>query len=229
MAEPGPEPGRVWRGLALCGVAVFLAAVAAGAALLAWNVAAAAAGGRRCPEPGVNATAAPEVEELRRQLAAAAQRELDLARQLERAEGARRGLEEVLRGCEARQNRLETQLTTLKIEREEAREQETQMGAENGALAEALARWEAAATESERRLDEAQRRARASEVEGGACAAREAELLERVRALEAEMSHRCRAPHPRPRKRSRPRPSPRSRLRPGSSGGCRRPARRAEG
>lgn len=47
-------------------------------------------------------------------------------------------------------------------------------------LAEALARWEAAATESARLLEEAQRRASTAEAEGGACAAREAALQERV-------------------------------------------------
>lgn len=45
---------------------------------------------------------------------------------------------------------------------------------------EALLRWEAAATESARQLDEAQRRARTAEAEGEACAAREAALRERV-------------------------------------------------
>lgn len=108
MAEPGPEPGRAWRLLALCGAAVFLAAAAAGSALLAWNLAASASRGPRCPEPGANATAppgapAPEVEELRRRLAEAAQREEALARQLDQAEGGRRELEEALRACEGRQ------------------------------------------------------------------------------------------------------------------------------
>lgn len=50
----------------------------------------------------------------------------------------------------------------------------------SAAPAEALARWEAAATESARLLEEAQRRARTAEAEGGACAAREAVLRERV-------------------------------------------------
>lgn len=45
---------------------------------------------------------------------------------------------------------------------------------------EALARWEAAATESARRLDEALRRAGVVEAEGEACAAREAALRERL-------------------------------------------------
>lgn len=48
------------------------------------------------------------------------------------------------------------------------------------APAEALARWEAAATESAKRLEEAQQQARTAEAEGGACAAREAVLRERV-------------------------------------------------
>lgn len=112
MAEPGPEPGRAWRVLALCGAAVFLAAAAAGAALLAWNLAAAASRGSRCPEPGpgpgANATAPPgdharEVEELLHQLAEAVKREKALARQLDQAEGVRRELEEALRACEGRQ------------------------------------------------------------------------------------------------------------------------------
>lgn len=110
MAEPGPEPGRAWRVLALCGAAVFLAAAAAGAALLAWNLAAAASRGSRCPEPdqGVNATApprdlVPEVEELRRRLAEATQREEVLTRKLDQAEGIRWELEEALRVCEGRQ------------------------------------------------------------------------------------------------------------------------------
>lgn len=48
------------------------------------------------------------------------------------------------------------------------------------APAEALARWEAAATESARLLEEEQLRARTAEAEGGACAAREAVLRERM-------------------------------------------------
>ncbi|XP_040300802.1 coiled-coil domain-containing protein 194 [Leopardus geoffroyi] len=234
MAELGPEPGRAWRVLALCGAAVFLAAAAAGGALLAWNLASSASRGPRCPEAGANATApprdlAPEVEELRRQLAEATQRQEALARQLNQANRVRRELEEALRACEGRQSRLQTQLMTLKTEIEEAKAQGTQMGAENGALTEALARWEAAATESARRLDEAQQRARAAEAEGEACAAREAALRERAKALEAEMGPQRRVPHPRSRSGSRPRPSPRSRSRPRTSGGCRRPARRARG
>ncbi|XP_054959752.2 coiled-coil domain-containing protein 194 [Pan paniscus] len=234
MAEPGPEPGRAWRVLALCGVAVFLAAAAAGGALVAWNLAASAARGPRCPESGANATAPPGdpppgVDELRRRLAEAAEREEALARQLDQAASIRHELEKALKACEGRQSRLQTQLTTLKIEMDEAKAQGTQMGAENGALTEALARWEAAATESARRLDEALRRAGVVEAEGEACAAREAALRERLNALEAEMSPQRRVPRPRPRSGSRPRPSPRSRSRSGPSGGCRRPARRARG
>ncbi|KAB1260026.1 Coiled-coil domain-containing protein 194 [Camelus dromedarius] len=162
-----------------------LQAVAAGAALLAWNLAASASRKPLCPEPGTNTTAppgdpAPEVEELRRRLAEAAQREEALTRQLNQAESVRGQLEEALRACEGRQSRLQTQLMTLKTEMDEAKAQGTQMGAENGALTEALARWEAAATESAQRLDEAQRRARAAVAEGEACAAREAALRERV-------------------------------------------------
>lgn len=48
------------------------------------------------------------------------------------------------------------------------------------APAEALARWEAAATESAQRLDAVQRRASAAEAESEACAAREATLREHV-------------------------------------------------
>lgn len=75
---------------------------------MAWNLAASAARGPGCPEPGFNATAppqdpAPEVEELRRRLAESAQREETLARQLEQAEGVRGELEEALRACENRQ------------------------------------------------------------------------------------------------------------------------------
>ncbi|XP_053767925.1 coiled-coil domain-containing protein 194 [Desmodus rotundus] len=231
MAEPGPEPGRAWRVLALCGAAVFLAAAAAGAALLAWNLAAAASRGSRCPElePAVNATVpprdpAPEVQELQRKLAEATQREKALARQLDQAKGVHRELEEALRACEGRQSHLQTQLMMLKIEMEEAKAQGTQMGAENGALTEALARWEAVAAESTLLLEEEQRRARAAEAESGACAAREAALRERVKALEAETDPQRRVPHPRVRSGSWPRPSARSRSRSRSrpSGGCRR-------
>lgn len=108
MAEPGPEPGRTWWVLALCGAAVFLAAAAAGAALLAWNLAAAASRRSRCPElePGFNATVpprdpVPEVQELQRKLAEAARREKALARQLDQAESVHRELEEALRACES--------------------------------------------------------------------------------------------------------------------------------
>ncbi|XP_054549914.1 coiled-coil domain-containing protein 194 [Talpa occidentalis] len=235
MAEQGlEEPGRAWRLLALCGAAVFLAAAAAGGALLAWNLAASVSRGPRCLEPRVNATMppwdpAPEIEELQRRLAEAIQREEALARQLDQAQGVRQELEVTLRACEGRQSLLETQLVTLKTEMDEAKEQGTQMGAVNGALTEALARWEAAATESARRLDEAQGRASAAEAESGACAAREAALRARVNALKAEMDSLRRGQRPRTRSGSRPRPSPRSRSRPGTSGACRRPAQSTRG
>ncbi|XP_006898376.1 PREDICTED: uncharacterized protein LOC102860453 [Elephantulus edwardii] len=247
MAEPGPgpEPSRAWRLLALCGAAVFLAAVAAGAALLAWNLAASANRGHRCPEPGANGTVSPgnppenppgvptgdplEVEELRRQVAEAVQRQEALARQLEQAKGARQSLQEALRACEGRQSRLQTQLKTMKMEMDEARAQGTQMGKENGVLTEALMRWEEAAAEATRRQEEAQHRARAAEAEGGACAAREAALRERVNALETEMGPQRRESHPHPRSGSRPRSNPRSRGRPRPSGGCRRQGRRERG
>ena len=110
MAEPGPEPepGRAWRVFALCGAAVFLAAVAAGAALLAWNLASSASRRPRCPEPAANTTAppgdpGPEVEELRRRLAEAARLEEALTKRLKQAERVRRELEEALRACEGRQ------------------------------------------------------------------------------------------------------------------------------
>ena len=110
MAEPGPqpEPGRAWRVFALCGAAVFLAAVAAGAALLAWNLASSASRRPRCPEPSANTTAPPgdpepEVEELRRRLAEAARLEEALTKRLKQAERVRRELEEALRACEGRQ------------------------------------------------------------------------------------------------------------------------------
>lgn len=109
MAEPGPEPGRAWRLLALCGAAVFLAAAAAGGALVAWNLAASTARGTRCPEPEqVNATewppdSAPEIEELRRRLAEAEQRQESLAGWLQRTEGDRRELEVALKACKDRQ------------------------------------------------------------------------------------------------------------------------------
>ncbi|CAO2612473.1 Coiled-coil domain-containing protein 194 [Lemmus lemmus] len=140
MAEPGPEPGRAWRLLALCGAAVFLAAAAAGGALVAWNLAASTARGTRCPEPEqVNATvwppdSAPEIEELRRRLAEAEQRQESLAGWLQRAEGDRRELEVALKACKDRQSRLQTQLKTLRIEMDEAKAQGTQMGLQNGEL-----------------------------------------------------------------------------------------------
>lgn len=109
MAEPGPEPGRVWRLLALCGAAVFLAAAAAGGALVAWNLAASTARGPRCPEPEqVNSTvwpphSAPEVEELRRRLAEAEQSQESLVWRLQRAEGDRMELEAALKTCKDHQ------------------------------------------------------------------------------------------------------------------------------
>ncbi|XP_042637544.1 coiled-coil domain-containing protein 194 [Orycteropus afer afer] len=237
MAEQGPEPSRAWRLFALCGAAVFLAAVAAGAALLAWNLASSTARRPRCPKPEANTTVPkedppgdpprdpPEVEELRRQLAQAVQRQEALAGQLDQAEGVRRALEESLKACEGRQSRLQTQLKTLKKEMEEAKAQGTQMGEENGALTEALAHWQEAAADAALRLEEAQQRAHASEAEGGACAAREAVLQERVNALETEMRPKRRRSRPQPRSGSRLRPSTRPRARAGSSsGGCRRPA-----
>ncbi|XP_040846076.1 coiled-coil domain-containing protein 194 [Ochotona curzoniae] len=190
MAEPGPEPGRAWRLLALCGAAVFLAAAAAGGALVAWNLAASAARGAPCPEAEVhNATVPPptpprvpeaEVRELQRRLAEAAERAESLSAQLVRAERGRRGLQQALKTCENQQDRLQTQLTTLKLEMDEAKAQGTQMGVENGALAEALARWEAAATESARLLEEAQRQVGSAVAQSEACAAREVTLRERV-------------------------------------------------
>ncbi|XP_004616922.2 coiled-coil domain-containing protein 194 [Sorex araneus] len=244
MAESGRQLGRAWRALAVCATAVFLAVSAAGGALLAWNVAAATARGSRCPEPAPastdNATTAqgfpaPDVEELRRQLAEAIQDRAAVARRLEQAHGAHRELEGALKACEGRQSLLERQLATLKAEMDEAKARGTQIGAENGELTEAVARWEAAAAESARLLDEAQRRARAAEAEGGACAAREATLRQRVDALETELDPERRQSHsrpgsgarlcPRPRPSPRTRPSSRSRSRSGTSGGCQRPRR----
>ncbi|XP_062035434.1 coiled-coil domain-containing protein 194 [Lepus europaeus] len=179
MAEPGLEPGRAWRGLALCGAAVFLAAAAAGGALVAWNLAASANRGPGCPEPGLNATApppgdpGPELQDLQRRLAKAIE-------QRDRAERGRRTLESELKTCQTQQSQLRTELKTLKAELDEVKAQRTQMGAKNGALAEAVARWEAVAADSARRLDEAQLRAGAAEAQSGACAAREAALRERV-------------------------------------------------
>lgn len=49
------------------------------------------------------------------------------------------------------------------------------------------------------------------------------------KALEAQTGPQRRVSQPRTRSGSRPRPSPRSRSRPGTSGGCRRPTRRARG
>ncbi|XP_035582670.1 coiled-coil domain-containing protein 194 [Zalophus californianus] len=129
---------------------------------------------------GAPADLEPELEELRRRLAEATQQEEALARQLGPGNRVGRELEEALRACQGRQSRLQTQMMILKTEIEEAKAQGTQMGAENGALTDALARWEAAATESARRLDEAQQRARAAEAVAEACAAREAVLRERA-------------------------------------------------
>uniref|UniRef100_A0A8C5KET7 Coiled-coil domain containing 194 n=2 Tax=Jaculus jaculus TaxID=51337 RepID=A0A8C5KET7_JACJA len=237
MAEPGPEPGRAWRVLALCGAAVFLAAAAAGGALVAWNLAASTARGPRCfePPPGVNATApaplpdpASEVEELWRRLEEATLREETLAGRLERAERGRRELAETLRVCEGRQSQLQTQLKTLKIEMEEAKAQGMKMGLENGALTDALARWEAAAAESARRLEEARQSARAAKADGEACAAREVALQESIYTLETQLGPQQKGSHTRPRSRSRARPSIRSRSRSGPTKGCRRPPQSAQ-
>ncbi|XP_035307618.1 coiled-coil domain-containing protein 194 isoform X2 [Cricetulus griseus] len=231
MAEPGPEPGRAWRLLALCGAAVFLAAAAAGGALVAWNLAASTARGPRCPEPEqVNATlwppdSAPEVEELRRRLAEAEQLHESLAAQLQRAKGDKRELEVAFKACKDRQSRLQTQLKTLKIEMDEAKAQGTQMGLENGELTEALARWEAAAVESRQQLEAALQRVGAAEAAGEACAGREAALKERIDALETDLGNLQRLSRPRPRSGSRSKPSIRSRPRSGPTKGCRRPPR----
>ncbi|XP_041531024.1 coiled-coil domain-containing protein 194 [Microtus oregoni] len=231
MAEPGPEPGSAWRLLALCGAAVFLAAAAAGGALVAWNLAASTARGTSCPEPEqVNATvwppdSAPEIEELRRRLAEAEQRQESLAGWLQRAEGDRRELEVALKACKDRQSRLQTQLKTLRIEMDEAKAQGTQMGLQNGELTEALARWEAAATESKQQLEAAIQRAGAAEAEGEACVGREMALREHIFALEAELADLRRGSRPRPRSGPRSKPSIRSRPRSGSTKSCRRPPR----
>ncbi|KAM6168163.1 coiled-coil domain-containing protein 194 [Erethizon dorsatum] len=225
-----PGPGRAWRALALCGAALFLAAAAAGGALVAWNLAASTARGLRCPEPGANATTppqapVPELEELRRRLAEAVQREEALAGRLRQAERVREELEQALKAFEGRQIRLQTELKALETETDEARVQGARLGVENGALTEALARWEAAATEAARQREEAQQRAGAAEAEGEACAAREVALREHVSALEAALGAPRRGPRPRSGSRSRPRP----RARPGPSRGCRRPPRRVRG
>ncbi|XP_069915069.1 coiled-coil domain-containing protein 194 isoform X1 [Oryctolagus cuniculus] len=227
MAEPGLEPGRAWRGLALCGAAVFLAAAAAGGALVAWNLAASANRGPGCPEPGLNATApppgdpGPELQDLQRRLAKATERIKTLTGQLDQAEHGRRTLENDLKTYQTQQSQLRTELKTLKAELDEVKAQRTQMGAKNGALAEAVARWEAVAADSARRLDEAQLRAGAAEAQSGACAAREAALRERVKSLETGTGPRRQAPRPRTRPKSRTRSG--SRGRPKQTGGCRRP------
>ncbi|EDL90786.1 rCG38686 [Rattus norvegicus] len=186
MAEPGPEPGRAWRLLALCGAAVFLAAAAAGGALVAWNLAASTARGPRCPKSEqMNATVlppdwAPEVEELRRQLAQAEQAQENLVWRLQRAESDRRELEAALKTCKSSQSQLQTQLKALKIEMDQAKVRDTQMGLENGMLTEALVRWEATATESKQQLEEALRRAGAAEADSEACVGREVALREHM-------------------------------------------------
>ncbi|CAH6779772.1 coiled-coil domain-containing protein 194 [Phodopus roborovskii] len=231
MAEPGPEPGRAWRLLALCGAAVFLAAAAAGGALVAWNLAASTAQGVLCPEPEqINATvwtpdSTPEVEELRRQLAEAERLQESLATRLQRAEGDRRELEVVFKACKDRQSWLQTQLKTLKIEMDEAKAQGTQMGLENGELTEALARWETAAIESKQLLEATLQRVGAAEADGEACVGREAALKERIYALEAELGNLQRVSRPRPRSGSRSKPSIHSRPRSGPTKSCRRPPR----
>ncbi|XP_055474678.1 coiled-coil domain-containing protein 194 [Psammomys obesus] len=231
MAEPGPEPGLAWRLLALCGAAVFLAAAAAGGALVAWNLAATTARVPSCPEPEqVNATiwppdSATEVEELWRQLAEAEQRQESLVGRLQRAEGDRMELEAALKACKERQSRLQTQLKTQKIEMDQAKALGTKMGLENGELAEALARWEAVATESKQQLEEALQRAGAAEAVGEACVSREVALREHVYALEAELGTLRRESRPRLRSGSRSKPSIRSRLKSGPTKGCRRPPR----
>ncbi|XP_021074376.1 coiled-coil domain-containing protein 194 [Mus pahari] len=231
MAEPGPEPGRAWRLLALCGAAVFLAAAAAGGALVAWNLAASTARSPRCPEPEqMNATVRPpdsalEVEELRRRLAEAEQTQENLVWRLQRAEGDRRELEATLKACKDSQSRLQTQLKALKIEMDQAKVRGTQMGLENGMLTEALVRWEATATESKQQLEEALHRAGAAEADGEACVSREVALREHIYALEAELRTLRKESHPRPRSGSRTKPSIRYRPRSGSTKGCRRPPR----
>ncbi|XP_051025727.1 coiled-coil domain-containing protein 194 [Acomys russatus] len=231
MAEPGPEPGRAWRLLALCGAAVFLAAAAAGGALVAWNLAASTARGPRCPEPEqVNSTvwppdSAPEVEELRRRLAEAEQRQESLVWRLQRAEGNRMELEVALKACKDHQSRLQAQLKALKSEMDQAEARGTQMGLENGELAEALARWEAAAAESKQHLEEALQRAGAAKADGEACLGREVALTERVYALEAELGALRRGSRPRLRSGPKSKPSVRSRPRSGPTKGCRRPPR----
>ncbi|XP_023563413.1 coiled-coil domain-containing protein 194 [Octodon degus] len=230
MAGPGPEPGRAWRAFALCGAALFLAAAAAGGALVAWNLAASTARGQRCLEPVANATTpppdpAPELEELRRRLAEAAQREEMLAGRLRQAESDRQQLEQALKASESRQSRLQKELKALETERDQARAQGAQLAVENGVLTGALARWEAAASETSRLLAEAQQRAGAAEAEGEACTAREVALQEHLSALEASLGAPRRGPSPRSGSRSRSRP----RTRPGPSSGCRRSTRRLRG
>uniref|UniRef100_A0A8C2M1Z3 Coiled-coil domain containing 194 n=1 Tax=Cricetulus griseus TaxID=10029 RepID=A0A8C2M1Z3_CRIGR len=227
MAEPGPEPGRAWRLLALCGAAVFLAAAAAGGALVAWNLAASTARGPRCPEPEqVNATlwppdSAPEVEELRRRLAEAEQLHESLAAQLQRAKGDKRELEVAFKACKDRQSRLQTQLVThILIQACTWHRIQAPLSP-----VEALARWEAAAVESRQQLEAALQRVGAAEAAGEACAGREAALKERIDALETDLGNLQRLSRPRPRSGSRSKPSIRSRPRSGPTKGCRRPPR----
>ncbi|XP_052017818.1 coiled-coil domain-containing protein 194 [Apodemus sylvaticus] len=231
MAEPGPEPGRAWRLLALCGAAVFLAAAAAGGALVAWNLAASTARGPRCSEPELtNATArppdsAPEVEELRRRLAEAEQAQENLVWRLQRADGDRRELEAGLKACKDSQSRLQTQLKALKAEMDQAKVRGVEMGLENRMLTEALARWEETATESKQQLEDALQRAGAADADSKACVSREVALRERIYALEAELNTLRKGSHPRPRSGSRTKPSTRYRPRSGITKGCRRPPR----
>uniref|UniRef100_A0A286XGC6 Coiled-coil domain containing 194 n=2 Tax=Cavia porcellus TaxID=10141 RepID=A0A286XGC6_CAVPO len=185
MAGPGPEPGRAWRALALCGAALFLAAAAAGGALVAWNLAASTARRPSCPDPEANATSPTrdpilDLEEFRRRLADAAQREETLMGRLRQAERVREELEQALKDFEGRQSRMQTEMKALETETREARARETRLGLENQALTEALASWEAAAAEASRQREKAQQHAGAAEAEREACGAREAVLRERV-------------------------------------------------
>ncbi|XP_029415223.1 coiled-coil domain-containing protein 194 [Nannospalax galili] len=111
------------------------------------------------------------------------------------------------------------------MEMDQAKAQGTHMVLENGALTEALARWEKVATESARQLEEAQQRARAAEAEHETCTAREVKLRELIYSLEAELGPLRRGSHPRRRSGSRSKPSIRSRQRAGATKGCQRPPR----
>ncbi|XP_038627736.1 coiled-coil domain-containing protein 194 [Tachyglossus aculeatus] len=146
-----------------------------------------------CREREANATVAledwaQEGAELRWRLQEGVRREEELGRRLARTEDSRYRLNSTLRACQKHKSEVEANVTALRGQVAAAQAESTEMGTQNIALQEELARWKEAAAGMEQRLDGALRQWQAVEAERDECRVRQFELQGNMRNHLAEIT-----------------------------------------